>query len=247
MVPIYPSFAFENMDLPPNIIRGDISITDDKNIAIEAAMHGWKVLYIGDPCGEESLINNYGFVVCMPLVPDYNTLVKDVEGYTDEFDLEYIDALGREPALGFFLSILTALYQGINIMMYIPASCRDFRYPKVLMMYFKQQYGIIPNSINGQGGYLTSYNNSNLMFMYSFNTISHIDFLLYYTGTLDNCTIDHLISQIGPKLNNINDYNEKLSAIIDKRQEYIDIVSKGKNPVDVCYHDYSDQLFGGKL
>lgn len=228
-----------------NIFRGILSHTNDRTTAIQSSLEGWKVLYLGDPCDENDLIMNYGFIVTMPLVPEYNILVKDVEGYTSEFDLEYVDMLGREPALSFFVSILTALFQGLNIMLYFPLNVSEFRYPSVLLQYITQQYGIMAGGPENPYVYYDRYNNTNLIFMYSYNTISHVDFLLYYDGPLDENLIDNLVSRIQPRLNNIYDYQEKYNAIVEYKATYIQIASTGQYPIDACHHDYGAEKYGG--
>ena len=219
------------------IFRGTMAYTNDVTIAIQSSLEGCKVLYLGDPCGENDIISNYGFIISTPLIPEYNLLVKDVEGYKDEFDLEYVDMLGSDQsACMIFASILSAMLKGMNILLYFPVNVSDFRYPTVLIQYITQQYGIIPASIENMYGYFDRYDDSNLLFMYSYGTINHIDFLVNYNGPLEPQLIDQLTMQISPKLNNMYDYNEKYNVIMSKKKEYIDIILNGGYPIDACKH-----------
>ena len=59
-----------------SIFRGILSITTDINTAMSASISGWKVLYLGDPIEEKNIIDQYGFIISMPLVPDYKILEK---------------------------------------------------------------------------------------------------------------------------------------------------------------------------
>lgn len=226
------------------IFRGVLNATTDCNVAINASLNGWKVLYLGDPEDERGLINSYGFITALQLIPDYNILSKEIDGCIDEFDLEYIEMLGGAESCNFFVAILTALYQGINIMMYFPKSVTDFRYPSILIKYFEQQFGIIVGMIDRNCMYIEAYNNPNLLLMYTFNAINHMDFLLYYNGQLDNNIIDRLLSQTGLlSVDNIHcDYSQKLAKILSYKESLCQIASTGRQPVDVCKHEYREVM-----
>lgn len=220
-----------------NIFKGILSCTMDQNIAINCAISGWKILYLGDPSGDEELINRYNLILAMPLVPDYPILMKDIDGTEGEFELAYEDMLGRELSANFFVAILTSLFMGNNIMMYFPSSVSDFKYPSVLLNYIQKEFGIVAQSPQYQFMYNDEYNQSNLILMYSFGTIDHISFLIWYNYPYDPMLIDRLINDIRPRLNNPNDYNEKVNVINNYRNSLFDILALGAQPTDVFYHD----------
>ena len=188
-----------------SIFRGILSITTDINTAMSASISGWKVLYLGDPIEEKNIIDQYGFIISMPLVPDYKILEKFIDGYQDEFDLEYSDQLGNPDTMSFFASILAALHQGINIVMYFPRSVMDLRYPAVLVQYIQHQFGIIGATTDNQYMYNDSYDSANILLLYINNLVTHIDFLLNYSREMTPDLIDRLCMQIGLRIVNYND------------------------------------------
>ena len=228
-----------------SIFRGILSITPDINTAMSASISGWKVLYLGDPIEEKNIIDQYGFIIAMPLVPDYKILEKFIDGYQDEFDLEYSDQLGNPDTMSFFASILAALHQGINIVMYFPRSVIDLRYPAVLVQYIQQQFGIIGATTENQYMYNDSYDSANILLLYINNLVTHIDFLLNYNREMNADLIDRLCMQIGLRIMNYNDYDEKMRAIMEYKNTLIGIASTGREPVDVIRHDYSSILLNG--
>lgn len=227
------------------IFRGVLNATSDSNVAINSSLNGWKVLYLGDPEDERGLINAYGFITALQLVPDYNILAKEIDGCIDQFDLEYVEMLGSTESCNFFVAILTALFQGINIMMYFPKSVTDFRYPSILIQYFQQQFGIVVGMIDRNCMYIESYNDPDLLLMYTFNAINHMDFLLYYNGPLDNNIVDRLICQTGllPANRLSTTYTEKIAKILSYKESLCQIASTGRQPVDVCKHEYGEAMF----
>ena len=228
-----------------SIFRGILSVTTDINTAISASISGWKVLYLGDPIEEKNVIDQYKFIVSMPLVPDYRILEKFIDGFQDEFDLEYSDQLGTADTMSFFASILAALHQGVNIVFYFPRSVIDLRYPEVLLQYIRQQFGIVGATTENQCMYNDSYDSPNILLLYINNLVNHIDFLLVYNGDMSTELIDRLCAQIGLRVYNYNDYNEKMNAIMDYKRTIIDITNTGRIPVDVMHHDYSSVLLNG--
>lgn len=225
------------------IFRGVLNATTDSNVAINAALNGWKVLYLGDPEDERGLINAYGFITAMQLIPDYNILSKEIDGCIDQFDLEYTEMLGGMESCNFFVAILTALFRGINIMMYFPSSVTDFRYPSILIQYIQQQFGIIVGMIDRHCEYNEMYSNPNLLLMYNFNTINHMEFLLYYNGPMEMDIIDRLIFQIGLPVSNLNNSAEKIAKISSYREALCQIAATGRQPIDVCRHEYGEGIF----
>ena len=228
-----------------SIFSGILSLTTDINSAISASISGWKVLYLGDPIEERNVIDQYGFIISMPLVPDYKTLEKFIDGFQDEFDLEYSDQLGNPETMSFFASILAALHQGVNILIYFPRSVMELRYPAVLVQYMKQQFGIVGGTTENQCMYSDQYNDPNILLLYINNLVNHIDFLLTYNGNMNPELIDRLCTQIGLRIYNYNDYNEKMRAIMEYKSDLIGIANTGRVPVDVIRHDYSGSLLNG--
>ena len=57
--------------------------------------------------------------------------------------------------------------------------------------------------------------------------------------------IDRLCMQIGLRIVNYNDYNEKMRAIMEYKNTLIGIASTGREPIDVIHHDYSSVLLNG--
>ncbi len=225
------------------IFRGILNATTDSNVAINATLNGWKVLYLGDPEDERGLINAYGFITAMQLIPDYNILSKEIDGCIDQFDLEYTEMLGNMESCNFFVAILTALFRGINIMMYFPKSVTDFRYPSILITYFQQQFGISVGMIDRHCTYNEMYNNPNLLLMYTFNSINHMDFLLFYNGPMDNELLDRLIFQIGLPVSDLNNNAEKIAKITSYKESLCQIASTGRQPIDVFRHEYGEEIF----
>ena len=219
-----------------NIFKGILSCTMDQNTMINYAMYGWKILYLGDPAGNEELIQRYNLILALPLVPDYQLLMKDIDGIEGEFDIAYQDMLSRESSANFFVAILTSLFYGNNVLLYFPESVSGLRYPAVLLDYIQKEFGIVAQSNQYQFIYNDEYNQNNLILMYTFGTIDHISFLIWYIYQYDQPLIDKLIDDIKPRLNKPNDYNEKMNAINSYRNTLFDILALGAQPKDVFYH-----------
>ena len=147
--------------------------------------------------------------------------------------------------MSFFASILAALHQGINIVMYFPRSVMDLRYPAVLVQYIQQQFGIVGATTENQYMYNDSYDSANILLLYINNLVTHIDFLLNYSREMNADLIDRLCMQIGLRIVNYNDYNEKMRAIMEYKNTLIGIASTGREPIDVIHHDYSSVLLNG--
>lgn len=226
-----------------NIFKGMLSSTSDLSLATQCAMSGWKILYVGDPCGAENIIRQYQFIMAMPLVPEYQILCKEIDGAIAEFDLEYEDQLMRNDASDFFAGILTAMLTGINVMLFFPEETSQLRYPTVLMGYIYNTFGIIAANMNIRYTYNDDYNANNLVFMYTKNTIDTKTFLLFFDYPLVPELVDRIIFDIKPFLRNPSDYNEKIATVQDYRMRLLGFAKVGIEPIDVITHEYNYNPF----
>ena len=109
-----------------------------------------KILFVSDPEGYQDMIRQLRMVVASAWVPDYNVMEADLNGDINEFTLKYLDYLNRPESQVMFATILLALYQKKDLVMYFPPEALDFKYPDTLMQYIYDNYGIcVGNSVCG--------------------------------------------------------------------------------------------------
>lgn len=143
-----------------------------------------RILFVSDPEGYQDLIRQFRMILVSAWVPDYNVMEADLNGDPNEFACKYLDYLNRSEAQAMFATILLALYQKKDLIMFIPQEAWEFKYPNFLIQYIYNNYGI---AISNQH---TSFNEAfadkiaSILYAYDFITVQ--DFILHTNSMTSN-------------------------------------------------------------
>lgn len=151
-----------------------------------------KVLFVSDPEGYQDIIRQFRMVVASAWVPDYNVMEADLNGDITEFTYKYLDYLNRPESQVLFATILLALYQKKDLVMFFPPEALDFKYPDTLMQYIFDNYGICVGNDRCRAEFNQAYNDRIYSILYSYSFIPVQDFILG-TNTMD---MDDLVKVI---------------------------------------------------
>lgn len=143
-----------------------------------------KILFVSDPEGYQDIIRQLRMVVASAWVPDYNVMEADLNGDINEFTLKYLDYLNRPESQVMFATILLALYQKKDLVMYFPPEALDFKYPDTLMQYIYDNYGICVGNSSYRPEFNQLYSDRIYSILYSYSFIPVQDFILG-TTTMD--------------------------------------------------------------
>lgn len=165
------------------IIKGSVYFTRnlDEAMNLLRQANNTKCLFVGDSMGKyDMLFNQYGIIPASILMPDLIGMEADINGTPQEFRAKYFDYLNSEGPKSMISTIITALYQGKNIIFLVPPEASGLDYPDALMSYMFNYHGITVAS--GEKKLAFAYNpnfdlaNANCMYM--FNTIGPAEYLL---------------------------------------------------------------------
>lgn len=205
-----------------NIFKGSLLATSDpQELSLGFDPNSYRVLFLGDPAGEQDIINAFNMILATPLVPTYDMICKEFDGSSDEFDMLYLSYLNEPTAIEFFSTIMSAMFRGYNIILYFPQVSKDLRYVGDLLLNIEQQYGITPATKTTQYFYRESYNDSNLSVMYMNGTIMYQEFILYFSSTPTIPIIKKLAFDMKPYVENPKDINCYLRAFSDFRNSML--------------------------
>lgn len=145
------------------MIKGSIYAVTDIGLAMQA-MHGSKVLYIGE------LNPNIpqGLIECSVLLPPYEAVSAEIDGEMNAFEAIYGSYLTfSEACFGMFTTILVALNRGVNITMYVEngSELSHFNY---LLRYFENTFGIIIGTAQRKFSYDRRFNWQTAAILYSY-------------------------------------------------------------------------------
>lgn len=164
------------------IINGIISFTKNLDEALNLMRQSTntKCLFVGDSMGKyDMLFTQYGIIPASILMPDLIGMEADINGTPQEFRDKYFSYLNTEGPKSMIATIITALYQGKNIILLIPPESEGLDYPIVLMDYFFTCHGItVASSERGVVfGYNPGFDLLNADCMYAFSTIGPAEYL----------------------------------------------------------------------
>lgn len=127
------------------LINGSMSVVYDSNMAINALQNGCKVIYLGDPtgCTDPMILNN--FIMGTIFLPRMEFMQELVSGDTETFKNHYTKQLYLDSNVSEFLkTIILALHQGVNIIIYIPQESLGFGFHQIMFDVIYNRYGIHP-------------------------------------------------------------------------------------------------------
>lgn len=172
-----------------------ISTSDIRYVQAAAIDPNTKIMFMGDPEGQQQMIQNLKLILATPWIPDYLVMEADINGDPNEFAAKYTDYLNREESQMMFATLCTALYRGKNIILYFPPESVEFKYPSFLMQYLLYNFGIqaatpqVPYNFDNRFGDKVAY------LMYYYNTILPTEFILM-TKSMDINSLTKVIMDL---------------------------------------------------
>ena len=198
---------------------GALLYTNDINQVRMASVNpNTKILFISDPEGHQDIIRQFRMITASAWVPDYNVMEADLNGDPNEFACKYLDYLNRQEAQVMFATILLALYQKKDLIMFIPPEAWEFKYPNFLIQYIYNNYGILAGNTNSTFDQRFSDKIASILYSYSFIPVQ--DFILN-TASMDendlykvmrdlNISTELLSCGTKPVLNFIEEYKQSM-------------------------------------
>lgn len=186
-----------------NFYKGSLNATFDINILGQAIQDPTaSPIYVGDPVGDEQLINQYNLIVATVLLPSYDTMAADIEGDPKEFMARYTnDIMNNKAAFDFICTIITAIHKGKNVVLYFPHSSNGLKYPGALLEIFSSMFGLAAaNEDNAQFMAHPAFIRQNVNHIYGLSLISPEEYLYYTPCFMD--MIDKLVYDLGIMVEN---------------------------------------------
>lgn len=162
-----------------NIINGQLAFTSDISLVQILVQDGKsKVIYVGDPIGQEKTIQYYNMIIGSILMPDYNTMECEINGDLQGFVNRYYAYLSSESPNMFIRTIIAALYKGTNVLLFFPPQAQGLHYPDALISYLFEVHGIQCGGPNRQFVYFHEFDHINAGCLYDINLLSPLEYLL---------------------------------------------------------------------
>lgn len=193
-----------------NMINGQIAYTSDISLVQVLVQDGKsKVVYVGDPIGQEQVIQYYGMIVGSILMPDYNTMECEINGDMQGFVNRYYAYLSSESPNMFIRTIIAALYKGNNVLLFFPQQASGLHYPEMLLSYLFEVHGIQCGGPNSTFMYSNMFDHINAASLYSINLISPAEYLIL-AGQKFMEMSNKLAEDMGIYVNNVGELHQYL-------------------------------------
>ena len=122
------------------MFRGTIYITDNEDMVYQAPLATVKIFDMDE---DGILMQNNAFIKATCLLPPIEAKIAEADGNEQMFDIIYSNHLSEPFQLDFISCMITYLYRGGNILIFLPElECSDAKKKFVYHMYGK--YGIHP-------------------------------------------------------------------------------------------------------
>lgn len=195
---------------------GSLLCTNNINDAQMASVNpNTRILFISDPEGYQDIIRSMRMIVSSAWVPDYNIMEADLNGDINEFILKYLDYLNRPEAQMMFATILLALYQKKDLVMFFPPEAWEFKYPNALLKYISDNYGIAVNA-----GFNPAYSDKISSILYEYSFIPVQDFILE-SNSMDFNDLVKVINELNiPIDSNRIDIRTNPKPVLDYIEQY---------------------------
>ena len=157
------------------ILKGSLNIVTDAQMAVQASASS-RVLFVGELKDK----NPANFITCSILLPPYEAINAEINGDIESYDKIYMEYLAYNKNVSqMFNTIIVALYQGINITLFIENS--DMRHYNILINFLINMYGINPGTANNVCSYNDAYDVTIASILYGYldGFISDEDYLKF--------------------------------------------------------------------
>jgi hypothetical protein len=121
------------------MLRGDIVITNNLDaVPIYGTTH--KLVFLHE---NKQMSDQYGAIHGSILLPPYEAVSAEMDNNLEAFYGYYYAHLNNYEASRMVSAIIAALYQGINICLYVPNETKELRFNVALVEYFANSFGIL--------------------------------------------------------------------------------------------------------
>ena len=121
------------------MLKGDLVITNNLN-ALPIYGANYKLVMVTE---NKSVAQQYSNLSGVILLPPYGAVCAEMDNNLEAYYAIYFNHLNDYEASSFIGAIFRALYEGINICLYLPEESRELRYNIALVEYFANTYGIL--------------------------------------------------------------------------------------------------------
>lgn len=165
------------------MLKGDFMVTNNIN-ALPIYGANYKIVILSE---DKNVVQQYNGLPGTILLPPYGAVCAEMDNNLEAFYGIYFAHLNDYAANGFISAILRALYEGINICLYIPSESNGLRFNIALVEYFANTYGICLGA------------DSPVMYVYHQDPVMYLNILntLYIHNHL---SIDGLFAEYPPGL-----------------------------------------------
>ncbi len=194
-----------------SILKGTIYITDDPNIIYNIPINSnTKVINMDE---DDILVNTDAMLVGTCLLPPVEAKIAEVDGNEALYDSIYASHLLEPYQQQFISAMLSYLYKGGNLMIFLPEIGTTYTREKFIYHLFSR-YGVHCGLVGHPNPQISNCYYDNrciplwLNLIYSVNVISATEYLLNYPvdATINNnMIINKLIDELNPYGNTIND------------------------------------------
>lgn len=166
-------------------ILGQSVITIDLESTKNLYDSGWRIICISEV--NEDKISMPDMMMGSLLIPPYDTMDLLLDGKYDEFAAMYSQYLYSSQEVEMMISImLTALYQGVNIVLYVPKNVYELNFIPVLAAFISDTTGIVYGNPYTQAIYNKGYNDRNMARLYTDGFMQYSDMLVYTDGDIND-------------------------------------------------------------
>ena len=122
------------------MLRGDITLTYDLNRIPVYSANGYAIVALVE---DKNLVQQIGAIQASILLPPYEAMEAEMNNNPVLFHEIYNSHLFMYEANKFVGALITALYEGKNICLYISDSSKTLLFNQELLSFFANNYGII--------------------------------------------------------------------------------------------------------
>lgn len=179
------------------ILSGDIRITDNVD-ELKSLMFTHRVIFIGEP--DDNLLKMTNGIPASLFIPPYEIIIDEMDGNIEVFVNKYMGYLFSRECSQYIALIIRALYDGINILLYLSKEESEMMYSKILCDLLKSQYGITVSYLLTPAIFNENYSNVICDFLYSFDLMSTDEFFINYPAniSISPINITKLVAELNP-------------------------------------------------
>lgn len=126
-------------------------VTQDKNLAIQYAMSGNKVVIVDE--GDSTFDNVPNTMNASVLLPNYESVAMELDGNQMGAHNAYMEWLNTKECMDYMCLISLAIYRGVPIMLYFGQESKEMNFMNELLFVFLSSFGIKFGYVSADSGY----------------------------------------------------------------------------------------------